>query len=107
MFWYGPVDWAANIGMRTSGTQFRVSSCHDNGLKGPGAHALDLDLSSRDLSNYRQQLRHARAVDIDGVCLYRRLILRIFYLNCEAYRLCGVRYTGDVRATVACSSVVR
>jgi hypothetical protein len=30
MFWYGPIDWAANNGMRTSGTQFRVSSCHDN-----------------------------------------------------------------------------
>jgi hypothetical protein len=30
-----PVDWAANIGMRTSGTQFRVSISHDNGLNGP------------------------------------------------------------------------
>jgi hypothetical protein len=28
------LDWAANIGMRTSGTQFRVSICHDNALNG-------------------------------------------------------------------------
>src|SRR3954470_21168169 len=84
------------IGQRTTACAHRVpsSGCPvaTTMIERSGAHALDLDRSSRDLSSYRQQLRYAGAVDIESVCLYRHLILQVPYLNCESHSLCGVRY---------------
>ena len=53
-----------------------------------GAHALDLDRSSRDLSSYRQQLRYAGAVavligDISVGAVVIELAARIRRLQCR------------------------